>query len=403
MKTNRLIAQSLRAMTRYKLRSGFMMLGSFIGVAAMVFVVSVGTGAEQKVLQTARSLFSESSLFVSSGGNLMAPGARGESSRMTLEDIEAIAAAVPSIEVWDPIQYLNPAQARYGDATATVRVVGQSERAERVWERPAIRGEYFDAAAVGHSSRVALIGTTVQRALFAGEDPLGADILIGGVSLRVIGLLESMGTDAHGFDRDNEVVVPISTAMRRLMNVDTIRGAKVLVKESSQVAETAREITRVLRERHSIAPDQPDDFSILTPVDIQKRVALMRRVVYLFLPLVAAIALLAGGVVSASLMLLSVSERITEIGLRRAVGARPRDVALQFLWETAVTTLSGGVAGILGGGLVALLLAQRLGLQSFFSWKAALGGLALSCLTGLVAGVVPAQRAALLQPSDALR
>jgi putative ABC transport system permease protein len=403
MRTARLVAESLRTLQRHKLRSAFVMMGTLIGVAALNLVVSVGSGVEKKLLETVRMYFSAHSILVSSGGNLLAGGPRGDSARMTLEDMEAIAAALPEIETWDPMQILNPAQARYRDAAATVRVVGASERAERVWQRGVTRGEFLDSAAVARSARVALIGETAARELFAGEDPLGSEILIGGVSLRVQGVLEPMGTDAHGIDRDNEIVVPISTLMRRLMNLDVILGAKLLVKDPAQVDGAVHEITRVLRERHALAPGQPNDFSVVTPADVQRMVAKVQRVLFLFLPLVAGVALLVGGVVAASLTLLSVSERVSEIGLRRAMGARARDVGLQFLWETALTTLTGGLAGTAAGALGALFIVQKLALQASVSWTAALLGLVLSAATGLAAGVLPARRAAMLQPADALR
>jgi putative ABC transport system permease protein len=404
MNPSRLVRESLRAMRRYKLRSAFMMVGSFLGVAALTLVVSVGKGAERKVLSTVQQLFSASSIFVTSGGNLLAAGARGDGGRLTLADFEAVAASVPGIAVWDPLQIIDPSQARHRDADATVRVLGSSERFERVWERGVVRGEPFDAAAVARSARVALIGATVERALFgAGEDPLGAEILVGGVALRVIGLLEPMGTDAHGLDRDNEIVVPISTLMHRLASFDTIRGAKLLVRDPSRLAATAADIARLLRERHAIAPGQPDDFTLVTPKDVARLVGRMQQVFFVLLPLVAAIALLAGAVVAASLMLLSVNERRTEIALRRAVGARRRDITLQFLLETAAVTLAGGLAGVPLGALASYAIASRLGLLTFFSLGAALVGLAASALAGLAAGVLPARRAARLLPADGLR
>jgi len=383
-------------MSRYKVRTAFMMIGCLVGVAALTLVVSVGSGAERKILQTVQRLFSASSIFLSSGGNLLMAGPRKEGARLTLADVEALASALPDIEVWDPMQLLDPAEVRSGDGAATARVWGASERTERVWERPASRGEYFASPEVARAARVALIGATVERALFAGADPLGAELQVGGVSFRVIGVLERMGTDAHGLDRDNEIVVPISTMMRRVMNVDTIRGAKILVKDPARVAGVTDQIRRILRERHHLPPGGPDDFTLVTPLDVQRLVAKGQRVMFVYLPLVAAITLLAGGLVAASLMLLSVNARLGEIGLRRAIGARSRDIALQFLFESVVTTLSGGVAGVLLGGAASLLIARRLGLEMTLSLKAGLLGLALSILIGLLAGVVPARRAARL-------
>jgi putative ABC transport system permease protein len=398
----RLVRHSLRTMARFKLRSGFMMLGSFIGVAALTLVVSVGEGAERKILSTVRQLFGASSVLIFSGGGRMTGGPRAGGARMTLDDIEALARELPAIEVWDPQQMLG-ATVRYGDASGTARVLGQSERSERVWDRGVSQGEYFDAAAVTSSARVALLGETVVRELFGDEDPLGAEILVGSVRFRVIGILEPFGTDAHGMDRDDEVVIPISTAMRRLMNVDTIRAAKLLVKDPALVEATAREVRQILRERHAIVQDQPDDFTIITPIQVQEMVSQVQKVLFLFLPLVAGISLLAGGVVAASLMLASVNERVGEIGLRRAVGARPEDIQLQFLLETAVTTLGGGLLGLVLGCVAAQAIANRIGLEGIFSWKAIVLGLVAAAVTGFLAGVVPARRAARLQPADALR
>lgn len=402
MSTMRLVRHSLRTMGRFKLRSGFMMLGSFLGVAALTLVLAIGEGAERKILSTVRQLFGDSSILIFSGGGRMMGGPRAGGARMTLDDIDAVAREIPAIEAWDP-QVFQRATVRSGEASGTVRLIGQSERSERVWDRGVSSGEYFNAAAVASSARVALIGETIVRELFGGEDPLGAEILIGSVRFRVLGILEPLGTDAHGMDRDDEVIIPISTAMRRVMNVDTIRAARLLVKDPALVEETAREVRQILRERHSLSPDQPDDFTIITPIQVQEMVSKVQKVLFLFLPLVAGISLLAGGVVAASLMLASVNDRVGEIGLRRAVGARPDDIQLQFLLETAVTTLGGGLLGLALGLAAAQAVADRMGLDGIFSWRTIVLGLAAAAVTGFLAGVVPARRAARLQPADALR
>jgi putative ABC transport system permease protein len=239
--------------------------------------------------------------------------------------------------------------------------------------------------------------------LFGGDDPLDAEIRIGAVPFRVIGVLEPFGTDMHGMDRDNEIVVPISTLTRRLTNVDTIAAAKLLLGNPSAGEDAAREITRILRERHVLTAGQPDDFKILTALEVQRNVAMIQRVLFLYVPLVAGVALVVGGIVSAMLMLASVNARISEIGLRRAVGARPEDIRLQFLIETAVTTICGGLGGIVLGYIGAQIIASRLELGDIFSWKAVLLGVGAAAVTGLIAGVAPARRAARLQPADALR
>lgn len=402
MRTAQLVRHVLRAMARFKLRSGFLMLGSLVGVAALTLVVAVGEGAERKILATVRQLFGESSILVITRGGRLLGGPRADAARLTLADLEAAARELPGIAAWDPQQGLS-APVRAGGASGTALVLGHSERFEGVWDRGVSRGETFDAAAVRGSARVALLGETVARELFGEEDPLGAEILIGSVRFEVIGILEPFGTDAHGMDRDDEIVVPVSTAMRRLLNVDTIQSAKLLVADPAAVEETAGEVRRLLRERHSLSPGQPDDFTIITAVQVQKMVARTQQVLFLFLPLVASLSLLAGSVVGASLTLASVNERTGEIGLRRAVGARPEDVQWQFLLETTVTTLGGGLAGLLAGLAGAREVARRLSLDGAFSWKVVVLALAAAALTGLLAGVLPARRAARLQPADALR
>jgi putative ABC transport system permease protein len=250
---------------------------------------------------------------------------------------------------------------------------------------------------------VALVGETVARALFGEEDPIGGEILVGPVPFRVGGVLQRLGTDIHGMDRDNEVVVPISTAMRRVMNVDTIRAVKLLVRDPRRVDGAAAEVERVLRERHGLADGQPNDFTLMTSATVQRSVGKVQRVLFLYLPLVAGLSLLAGGTVAATLTLSSVNERVAEIGLRRAVGARPRDIRLQFLAETAVTALGGGLLGAAIGSAIAVAVAARFSLPAGVSPGAIALGLVLALLTGLLAGVLPARRAALLDPATALR
>jgi putative ABC transport system permease protein len=393
---------SLRTLAQHKIRSFFVMLGCLVGAAALTWVVAIGRGVERKILTTVRQNLGTSAILVSSGSGFMTGGARTDAGRLTLDDVRTVAEALPAVELWEPLQSLE-APVRRGESAGLTRVVGSTERGERAWGRGVTRGEWFDAPAVQRSARVALIGETTARELFGAEDPVGAEILVGNVPLRVIGVLQPFGTDAHGMDRDAEVVVPISTLMRRIMNVDSLSGAKLVVTDARRAEETAAEVRRMLRERHALPAERADDFHLMTPAQIDRMVGRVRAVLFMFLPLVAGVALLAGGAVAATLMLLSVSERRGEIGLRRAVGARPRDIALQIVVESAATTLLGGAAGAALGCAGALAVAARLGLDIAAPWGAALLGLALSVAIGVAAGAIPARRAAALHPVEALR
>lgn len=403
MTATTLLRQGLGAMRQYKLRSFFTMLGTFVGVAALAFVTSAGSAVEQKLLTTVRQLFSAESIFVTSGGGFFMAGPRsGDGARLTLDDLEAIAAEVPAVEAWDPVE-MRPATARRGSATTTLRVMGQSAEGGRVWGRPLVGGEWFTQAQVDRAARVGLIGPTAAEALFGSEDPLGAEVSVNGVGIEIVGVLVAMGTDIHGLDRDNELVVPISTAMHRLFHTDTIRGARILVRDATLANETVPRVSAILRERHRLRPGTPDDFTLVNPVEIQRLVAKTRRILLVFLPLGAVVVLIAGSALGAALALSSVTARRQEIGLRRALGARSRDIAGQILGETIIATLAGGIAGGgigLGG---AALVAAHLDVASSPSLTAALLGVGLSLVTSVLASVLPARRAAGLVPAQALR
>jgi putative ABC transport system permease protein len=403
MSAIRIIHDSVRTMARFKVRTGFMMLGSAVGVAALTLVISAGQAAQRKTIETVSRMFGDSAILIGDGGGHFMGGPRGQGARLKIDDIDAIAKEVPNVESWDPQQGLPGGSVRYGDVSERARVVGESERSEHVWGRKASRGEYFDAAAVKTADRVAVVGETVVRKLFQNQDPLGTEILIGSVPFRIIGVLEPWGTDPHGMDRDNEVIVPISTLMRRVSNVDTIASAKLLLRDANSAEQTRDEIRRILRERHALAANEPDDFTIITPDDVHRMVGQIQRVLFLYLPMVAGVVLLVSGLVSAILMLVSVNGRIAEIGLRRAVGAGIGDIRLQFLVESAATTIAGGALGIVLGYASARVAASRMHLGEVELLNAVLLGIVASTVVGLLAGTIPAMRAAQLHPVDALR
>jgi len=397
----RLIRHSFLMMGRYKLRTAFMMLGSLIGVAALTFVISVGQLAQRKILKMVGLMFSDSTIVIHAGGGMIM-GPRSGATRLTAADIQAVAKEVPGVTDWAAQQGVTK-PVRRGDATDTAQILGESERWPRVWKRTASEGDFFDKAAVISSARVAIIGTTMTKELFGNDDPIGAEIQIGSVPFKVIGILESWGTDPHGGDEDNVVVVPISTLMHRIENVDKIGMAKLLINDPSRAEQIKTQIREVLRRRHALSPGQPDDFNILTATEVHRVVGEIQRVIFLYVPLVALVSLIVGGIVSASLMLASINERVGEIGLRRAVGAGAGDIRLQFLLETATTIVLGGLGGVIFGWVVADVAAGRMHLGSANPWLAAALGLLASGLVGLLAGILPALRAARLQPAEALR
>jgi putative ABC transport system permease protein len=283
---------------------------------------------------------------------------------LTLADLKELQEQIPNIETYDPMQMIASRSVKYKKKSLDLPIMGNSPNAEEVWNRSVTSGSFYTEADMKQSARVALVGTSVVKELFNGIDPVGEQIRIGNVPFRVIGVLEPMGIDPHGMDRDNEIGVPITTIMRRLMNVDYIMAAKLQLADKSGMVETAAQIRQILRERHHITTDEPADFMIITPVKVRQILSQMTNVFSVLLPLIAGIALLAGGVVVAALMLIMVNERTGEIGLRKALGARTKDILRQLIMETTVITVTGGLIGFLLGTLGAQALVVKMKLPA---------------------------------------
>lgn len=401
----KIISSGFLVMKRYKLRTFFMMLGVIIGIAALTLVLSLGKGTKQQLMNKVQRIFSASNIFVHSGGGEMrkGPGMDGPVNNFTLQDVEAVKQQVSNIIDYDAYQIAPGRSIKYRQKSIDVPIMGNTERAPKIWNRKTISGSYFNQAQIKQSARVAVLGVKVVKELFGDADPVGQSIRVGTVPFRVIGVLEPMGIDPHGTDRDNEINIPVTTLMRRVMNVDFILGAKFEVKDNTRTTETAAAIRSIMRSRHRLNPAEADDFTIITPERVKKILAQMTGVFSLILPLIAGISLLAGGIVIAALMLMNVGRRTAEIGLRKALGARRRDILLQFLAETTLVTLTGGLAGFLLGVLAMTLFTMKMALPMVIPWEAFLLGLTLSLLVGILAGILPARRAAMLQPADALR
>ncbi len=405
MKKSPMIKSGFRTMLRYKLRTFFMMIGIVVGITALTLVISLGKGSEKKIMGNIRKLFSASDIIVMAGGGQMLSGRTptGPVTTLTLEDLETIQAEISNINVWDPMQMISGREVKFKEKSANIRIFGHSPNAEQVWNRSVTSGEFFTEEDIRHSARVALLGTDVVEELFGADDPLDQQIRIGNAPFRVKGILTPMGMDPHGMNRDNEIWVPVTTAMRRLQNVDYIMSAKIRVKTTEGMENTADQIAEMLRERHHLVEGEPDDFHIITPVQVQKMVASATKVFNVFLPLIAGIALIVGAIVIANLMLITVNERTGEIGLRKAVGARSKDILLQFLMESTVVTLVGGIIGILFGILGVRVLTVMMNLPVVISWQALILGIVSSTVVGLAAGVFPARRAASFEPVATLR
>jgi putative ABC transport system permease protein len=381
MKTSRVISSSLRMMSRNKLRTSFMMLGTVIGVTALTVVMALGRGTQDAVLSQIERMFSGSAIILFAGSGMIGGGPQGSGPPTTLvpEDIAAIEADVPAVLVADRLQEMGTSEVIFEGNVADVKILGHSQYSPR----GVSRGSYFADQDVATSARVAVIGTTAVDALFGDVDPIGRQIRIGSVPFEVIGVLEPFGIDPHGIDKDNEIHVPYTTLMRRLRNIDYIAVSKILVDPDADLDETVLAIEQVLRGRHGLGPDEPNDFHMITPAQVREMVAASNRTFGVFLPLVALISLFAGGFVIANLMLLSVNERRHEIGLRKAIGARTRDVWWQFVLESTAITTVGGLLAIAVGILILQFIRMHGFADFVFPWSVTLVGLGVAAFVGL--------------------
>lgn len=420
MKKGRMVRSAVASLGRNKLRTFFMTLGTLIGVTALTVVVAYGQGTRDAVLDNVRRMFGGSSitLMAGGGGTMTAHRARGPTTTLTLDDLDAIAAAVQEIQLFDPFLMLGGLDVVVGGESERIMIEGHSENHEIVWSRGVSSGSYFGREDAEGSARVAVIGERLVTEWFGGEDPVGKFVRIRNSPFEIIGVLEPRGVDPHGVDRDREIHVPITTAMRRLANIDYITTAKLSVDESADLDGVVLRIADVLRPRHSLGPREPNDFHMYTSVQVEKLVKSGSRVFTVFLPLVAGISILVGGIVVANLMLMSVNDRRAEIGLRKAVGAKRRDISAQFLLESTAVTALGGLLAL---GLAYMVLRGIGGVSSIarnmgdaeaeaaarvplgLPWEIALLGIGIAIAVGVLAGVAPARRAADLDPVKTLR
>ena len=385
---------ALQAIVANRLRSFLTTLGVVIGVMSVVLLVSIGQGARSEITGAIEGLGSNLLFVLPGDGDFGGPPTR---SRFTLDDVDAIERALPGAtpRVSGQVVGTEPVSADGERVVTTIN--GVSAGHENVVDRTIARGQGFVTSDIVSARRVAIIGSDVAESLFGDLDPIGRSVTIGGSRYRVVGVLERVGSSAFGPSPDRDVLIPITAAMR-LLSVSNVDAIFVRADSTGQIQDDVALVRRVLAQRHD-----PDEFSVFTQEEIVGVIDTILGILTFFLASIAGISLLVGGVGVSNIMLVSVSERTREIGLRKALGARTRDITAQFLLEAVALTGLGGLLGLgLGVGLSRLVAAVSPVPAEVTTWSVMLA-LGVSALVGLVFGVLPARRAGRLDPVEALR
>jgi putative ABC transport system permease protein len=399
---------ALRALRVNRLRSALTMLGIIIGVAAVIAMVAIGNGATARIKEQIQSI--GSNLIMVLPGSLTSNGIRlgsGAGVSLTEDDAKAIAAECPAVGAVAPI-VRGGGQVTYGSNNWATSIQGTTPDYLTIRDQTVVEGHAFTNQDVDSAAKVALLGQTVVTNLFGGSDPVGQVIRIKNVPFTVAGVLSSKGQSPWGQDQDDVIVIPISTAKRDITgtshaNARAVNNLMVQALAPNLMSEAQREITALLRQRHRLQPGEDDDFTVRNLSEVFDAQESSARVMSLLLGAIASVSLIVGGIGIMNIMLVSVTERTREIGLRLAIGAKTHDILSQFLVEAVTLSALGGVVGILIGVGTSAMISHFAQWSTLISPTAILLAFVFSALVGVSFGYYPARKAAFLDPIEALR
>ncbi len=392
---------AFKALYANKMRTILTMLGIIIGVASVITMVSIGQGVsksvEDNISALGTNLLTISPSMIKTGGVQSTAGVQ----TLTVEDSEAIASECDLVAFVSPMVRRNM-QIVFGNQNWNTSVYGVSYNYSQIRNWDVEQGEFFTEQDVKGSSKVCVIGTTIAENLFENESPIGQVLRVQKVPFRVVGVLQSKGTGMGG-DQDDCMMVPYTTALSRISRMKHIQSIVCSVANEDQTENAISEITSLLRQRHHILDGNEEDFTIRSQADISEMMAETTGMLTLFLSAIAFISLLVGGIGIMNIMLVSVTERIREIGIRMALGARGSDVLKQFLFESMALSLIGGTIGIISGVVCSQIVSNILKLQTLISVEAIVIAFIFSAGVGMFFGFYPAWQASKLDPIEALR
>ena len=396
---------ALRALARNKMRSVLTMLGIIIGVGAVIAMVGIGQGASASI-QSQISQLGDNMLYVSAGSSNTGGtrGGSGSSTTLSVEDIQAIELEIPSVRAASP-NIRASGQLVFGNQNwvASSGILGVSEKFPeiRLWQVES--GEFFTENDVRSSARVAVLGKTVADNLFSGMDPIGQTLRVRNLPFRVIGVLSPKGQSQFGQDQDDTVLIPYTAAQKKLLSITHVPMAMVSAVSADATFTAERQITELLRQRHRLAPNEENDFSVRNLTDIAEAATASSSIMTNLLASIAGVSLLVGGIGIMNIMLVSVTERTREIGVRMAIGARSGVIRRQFLIESITISLVGGIIGVLLGVAASIVISSALEWPTLVSPASIFISVIFSALVGVAFGYYPARKAASLDPIEALR
>jgi putative ABC transport system permease protein len=400
-----IIRVAFRALVRNKMRAALTMLGVIIGVSAVIAMVSIGQGAQASV-QAQIANIGTNLLFVSAGaqnvGGVRTGAGDTGTNTLTVEDLEAIKREVPSVSMVTPAVNAR-SQLVSGNANSNTSVQGVSEQYPDIRKWTVQTGEFFTDADVRTAARVIVIGQTVADNLFAGMDSVGQTLRVMNLPFRVVGVMARKGQDQQGRDQDDIAFAPYTTVQKKVLGSPRLQIAYVSAISQDATYTAQSQITDLLRQRHKLTASEPNDFTVRNMTDIADAANETSNTMTILLACIAGVSLLVGGIGIMNIMLVSVTERTREIGIRMAIGARSSAVRSQFLIESIVLSLTGGVFGIVLGIIVSLAIPKMLGWPTLVSTTAIVGSAIFSIAVGVFFGYYPARKAAALDPIEALR
>ncbi|HVB57544.1 MAG TPA: ABC transporter permease [Candidatus Acidoferrales bacterium] len=403
MNLREVIRVALRALARNKMRTILTMLGIIIGVAAVICTVAIGQGAGQQVQRQIQDLGTNMLIIfagsVNSGGVRMGSQA---TKTLTADDAEAIMQHVPSIVAISPglgagVQIVN------GNQNWATRADGASAEYFQIRNWPVVEGSAFSKRDVDSASNVCVIGKTVATQLFGDDDPVGKVVRVEKIPFRVLGLLATKGQSTFGQDQDDTIIMPYTTLQKKIVGISWLQTITAEVDTQADIPVAQQQIAELLRQRHRLRSSADNDFIIRSPDELAQMAGAITRILTLLLGSIASVSLLVGGIGIMNIMLVSVTERTREIGVRMAVGATEEDVQRQFLSEAVVLSSLGGVIGIVLGMAASILVSSALHWPTVVSPLSVLIAVFFSAAVGIFFGYYPARKAARLDPIEALR